>query len=163
MIKGISSWGNEFVSKDGECDSTRLNAVELIGIYFASNECNISKDFTPVLAEFYNQVNANSKVMEIVFCTWDKDDEEFKGYLATMPWIALPFGSDVIKSLNETLKVSGIPRLVIIKPDGTVVKSNAWMHVDKIGPSVIAKWIAGLKIMDANWIPELEAGKTFKH
>ena len=165
-MNGISSWGNEFVSKDGQCDSTTLNAVELIGIYFSAHWCPPCRNFTPVLAEFYNQVNANGKVMEIVFCTADQDDHQFKEYLATMPWIALPFGSGVIESLNETHKVSGIPRLVIIKPDGTVVKSDARGEVTNIGPSIFAKWAAGgssLKIIDPNWVAELEAGKTVKH
>jgi len=41
-----------------------------------------------------------------------------------MPWVALPFGDARIAALKTEHKVSGIPALVVLKPDGTVLNSN---------------------------------------
>lgn len=69
----------------------------------------------------------------------DSDDDEFKEYYEDMPWAAVPYSAEEVRSrergagprervgdaclpssqerdgLNETFKVEGIPRLVILK------------------------------------------------
>ena len=47
-------------------------------------------------------------------------------YYADMPWVAVPFGEYALRrKLMETFKVSGIPHLVILGPEGQVVNGNA--------------------------------------
>ena len=44
-----------------------LKGVETVGIYFSASWCPPCKTFTPKLIEFYNKVNENKKVFEIIF------------------------------------------------------------------------------------------------
>lgn len=42
-----------------------------------------------------------------------------------MPWYAVPYDSPARKRLTSALKVKGIPTLIILGPDGSVVAPNA--------------------------------------
>jgi nucleoredoxin len=118
-------FGNSFVSKNGEVQNPFTSSVQLVGVYFSAHWCPPCRGFTPVLAEVYNEVNKNGKVFEVVFVSCDSDEASFKNYLASMPWVALPFGSEQGNVLNDKFQVSGIPRLVLLRTDGSVAVDNA--------------------------------------
>lgn len=42
-----------------------------------------------------------------------------------MPWTALPWKSSVSQELASVLEVHGIPTLVLLDPDGTVITGDA--------------------------------------
>jgi len=42
-----------------------------------------------------------------------------------MPWIALPFQNSLKEELSKKFNVRGIPRLVLLKTDGTVAQDDA--------------------------------------
>ena len=56
------------------------------------HNCPPCQEFTPVFAELYNEINENGKVLEVVFISGDKTQEEFDKYYKDMPWLALPKG-----------------------------------------------------------------------
>ena len=135
------SLGNNFESKDGNNDGASLKSAQLIGIYFSAHWCPPCRNFTPVLAEFYNKVNADGKIFEIVFVTSDRDEKSFKDYLSHMPWIAITFGSQEIKDLKTKYQVSGIPKLVVVNPDGSLVSADARNDVTKLGKEAWSSWV----------------------
>ena len=60
--------GNSFKTKTGMITLQELlDNCEVIALYFSAHWCPPCKAFTPVLAEFYNQANANGKKIEIIF------------------------------------------------------------------------------------------------
>jgi nucleoredoxin len=141
-MEGVrTSFGNDLINKDGPVDGSSLDGAKLIGIYFSAHWCPPCRQFTPVLANFYNKVNENGKVLEIVFVSSDNDEKSFKEYLATMPWISLKLGSEESEKLGDHYKVSGIPRLVIIKPDGTVVDQNGRKEITTNGEKAYDLWL----------------------
>lgn len=88
--------GDHVIRQNG--DKVQINTLcgkeRVIGIYFSADWCPPCKGFTPKLVEFYNKLKAaeQSVKFEIVFVSWDKDENAFTEYFATMPWLALPFG-----------------------------------------------------------------------
>merc|ERR1712025_475969 len=63
-----------------------------------------------------------SKGLEVVFVSSDKDMEQFKDYFKDMPWLALDFEDRKRKTqLSNMFGVRGIPALVIIDKDGSVI------------------------------------------
>lgn len=87
------------------------------------NRCPPCRRFTPLLAATYEKLKAAGKPFEVVFVSSDEDGDQFKEYLAEMPWLALPFGS-LKAELSRAFDVDGIPTLVILGPDGEVVTDN---------------------------------------
>ena len=83
------------MTKDGEVPlATALEGAEFVGIYFSAHWCPPCRGFTPVLSEFYNEVNKDGKKVEIIFVSSDQDEAAFKDYFSSMPFKACPFDID---------------------------------------------------------------------
>ena len=131
------------VGKAGPVDPIEsVTAAKIFGIYFSAHWCPPCRAFTPVLASVYEEANANGKVFEVIFASSDQSQAEFDGYYKTMPWLALPFGDERKKALSTKFAVSGIPRLVILKADGTVIDENARGAIQGNGPAAIEEYLS---------------------
>jgi len=87
-----------------------------VGLYFSAHWCPPCRGFTPKLAEWYKK-DLQSKGLEIVFVSSDKDEAMFKDYYAEQPWLALDYSDRSTKNqLSKVCKVRGIPSFVIIDP-----------------------------------------------
>ena len=119
-----------------------FKGVKLVGIYFSMHNCPPCREFTPVFAELYKDVNASEKVMEVVFCSGDKTDDEYEMYFKDMPWIALPRGDQRLRGIAQEFNVKGVPRLVMMKPDGTVLNDNCVQKMSQEGPVFVDELLA---------------------
>ena len=73
---------------------------KLFAIYFSMHNCPPCRDFTPLLASIYEEVNEDEKVLEVVFFSGDKTQEDFDKYYDEMPWLALPREKKDIMTAN---------------------------------------------------------------
>lgn len=104
-------------------------AGKVIGLYFSAHWCGPCRNFTPQLAQLYQQAHAAGKKFEIVFCSCDHSDEEFKSYFtSSMPWTAVDFDDSKREEILGTFRVSGIPHLTILSSSGKVIVENAARH-----------------------------------
>ena len=65
---------DQVITKDGQKQlSDILQGADLkyVGIYFSAHWCPPCKAFTPVLTDFYNSVNKNGKIFEVIFVSSD--------------------------------------------------------------------------------------------
>ena len=109
--------------------------AKCIGIYFSAHWCPPCRGFTPVLAAAYKEANTTEKVCEVLFVSSDQSEEEYKSYFESMPWTALPFDDhELKKELSSKYGVKGIPMLVVVKPDGTLINANARGEITSKGP-----------------------------
>jgi nucleoredoxin len=107
--------------------STSLATIEALAskkaviLYFSAHWCPPCRGFTPVLAEAYKAYKASGgDEAEIIYVSGDQDLDQFKGYFAEMPWLALPFEDKELRSkLNSHFEVQGIPCIVALGPDGS--------------------------------------------
>ena len=89
--------------------------------------CGPCKAFTPILSKFYKERKAASASsgapsLEIVFISSDRDEAAFKSYATGMPWLALPFSARAVKEeLSKICHVEGIPTLIFLRRDGSVL------------------------------------------
>ena len=108
-----------------DVDIETLKKTEIVGLYFSAHWCGPCRGFTPQLASLYNECKAKNKSFEIVFVSSDRDQSAFEEYFREMPWTALDFKErDLKASLSEIYGVSGIPTLVLLKGDGTMLDSE---------------------------------------
>ena len=70
-------------------------------------QCGPCRTFTPQLVETYKKVKGAGEKFEIIFCSSDREEDAYKEYFATMPWLALPFGDSRKKSLSRVFDVTG--------------------------------------------------------
>jgi len=117
--------GDKLTGKDGEiATDTALAGKGAIALYFSAHWCPPCRGFTPKLAEWYKK-DLSGKGLEVVFVSSDKDEASFKDYYGEQPWLALPFNDRAKKdALSKKFKVQGIPAVVILGPDGSVITKD---------------------------------------
>lgn len=129
----MSILGNRFLnSATGELVDSAALKGKVVGIYFSAHWCPPCRSFTPQLAQFYEYQKMMSMSrgeddcsLEIVFASSDSDKSSFEEYFAEMPWLAIPFEDRFLKEeLSKTYSVSGIPTLVFLAPDGSVLTTD---------------------------------------
>lgn len=117
--------GSKLITKDGEGDTaTLLQGKGAIALYFSAHWCPPCQRFTPQLANWY-RTSLKDKGLEVVFVSSDRDQKSYDQYYGEMPWLALPYDSDEIKSaLDKKFKVQGIPTIILLDSDGNVLNKE---------------------------------------
>ncbi|CCW67388.1 unnamed protein product [Phytomonas sp. Hart1] len=94
-------------------------------LYFSASWCPPCRGFTPILADFYNKLH-KEKNFEVVFVSWDEEEEDHTKYYEKMPWLAIPFEqSDTVKLLANRYSVESIPTLIAIEAEtGNVITTS---------------------------------------
>jgi len=141
--------GQQFMKKNESVVSadTAFQDKKIIGFYFSAHWCPPCRLFTPVLAEFYNDLISNGEPFEIVFVSSDKSPEELMNYLKEShgDWLAVQHGTVLAQDLKKKFQVSGIPTLIIVNRDGDLITKNGRSEVAEKGPQVFQKWLAASK------------------
>lgn len=113
----------KLVSAEGESSGADLMG-RVFALYFSAHWCPPCRGFTPQLAEWYTK-DLKEKGLEIVFVSSDKTQDAFDEYFAEMPWLALDYSDRSLKKeLSEHFGVSGIPSVVIVDADGSIISKE---------------------------------------
>lgn len=133
--------GHTIHSQSGPFETRALKDLDIVLLYFSAHWCPPCRTFTPKLKEFYNQVNSDSKKMEVIFISCDNTKEEYESYYSEMPWLSVPFEATTFRdALSQKYGVAGIPSLILIDKTGNMLKDNCRMDVTNKGPGVIEEW-----------------------
>lgn len=116
---------------------------KLVAIYCSMHRCPPCRVFTPLLTEVYNEANEDEHVLDIIFMSGDKTDEEFKEYYAEMPWLAFPRGNKELQNrVAKTYEVKGVPRLIMLRAsDGHCLSKNCNDKIEKEGPMAVLQYM----------------------
>ncbi|KAH9082815.1 hypothetical protein LEN26_021111 [Aphanomyces euteiches] len=109
------------VSNNGTSVSSASLGGKVIGLYFSAHWCPPCRQFTPMLAQFYNTMKQLGKPFEIVFVSADQSQDEFNGYFREMPWLAVRYDSNERKEIEARHRVESIPTLKILNAQGTII------------------------------------------
>ena len=110
----------------------------IIGLYFSLRACGPCQEFTPKLAQVYDDIQEKYDDVEIVYLPYDHNQEDFDAYYAEMPWLALPYadiGIDLSKELGKTFDVYG-PALLFLNPQGEILTRDGIALVEQHGHDV---------------------------
>jgi len=136
------------VNREGQqfSPSAHLKGKHLM-LYFSAHWCPPCRNFTPKLAQAYENLKASGKQVDIVFISSDKGPAQFQEYLNLMPWLALPFEAPERTSLGSELGVNGIPCLILFSPEGHLINREGVMaaSLDPMGKAF--PWVGELSEM----------------
>ena len=120
----VELFGDKLLSKNGEVNTADIKATNVL-VYFSAHWCPPCRGFTPVLADAYKQSPKAGTDTIVIFVSSDRDQGGFDEYYGEMPWHALPFDNREKKgTLAQKFNVSGIPKLVVLGGDGSLVSEN---------------------------------------
>ena len=112
---------------------------KFIGIYFSANWCPPCRQFTPKLIEFRN---THADQFEVVFVSSDRNADDQQKYMQEtgMPWPAIPYTSEQVQLLKERFAISGIPSLVVVDGNGTLISTQGSSDIDSDPSNALIKW-----------------------
>lgn len=123
-------------SKGRKAKNINLKDKKYLLIYFSAHWCHYCRKFTPKLVEFYNEFSKKGN-FEVIFVSADHTKKAQLAYMTSdsMPWPAVKFSK---KGESGLLSYAGpgIPYLVMIKPDGSVVPDTN-VNGQNMGPQQV--------------------------
>lgn len=137
-----------------------LANIPYVALYFSAHWCPPCQRFTPILKDFYEEVNPESgaKQLEVIFISSDRSSEQWANYIkeAHGSWLTIPYEeSEFRSSLKRKYQIcaqsemndvgveerrDGIPTLILIKPDGESITYSGCEDVEKKGPTALEIW-----------------------
>ncbi len=143
-VTGTVLQGHGKILNESELDNYKVMIIlisQIVGLYFSAHWCDPCRDFTPKLAEFYQEVNKTEKNLEIIYISSDQTEEEFQEYFSTMPWLAIEYNDPKISQFIESYGTGAIPSLVILKRNGKTFRVNVQKEVRKDGIEAYYAWL----------------------
>lgn len=120
------------LSREGEVPLTCLDGKRVC-LFFSANWCRPCKHFSPQLVQIYESLRSREKELEIVFVSFDQDENGFNQHFNSMPWLAVPFNETLLKSLRDKYFLDRIPSLVPLSSDGIPVQEDLIGFIEDYG------------------------------
>ena len=150
VIRSVAGENAPVVAVDSLKDRTVM-------LYFSASWCPPCRAFTPALISFYNK-HHTSKNFEVVFCSWDSNEEEFNAYYKTHPWLAMTRRD--VDELSSQLQVRTIPSLIVIKGDtGDIITREGRMAVVKDPTAERFPW-EGMSFEEKSTLHQIRSAKV---
>jgi len=163
MSEFITQFGDELI-KPSDSNATVKPADALAGkgvvmLYFSAHWCPPCRRFTPMLIGLYNKLKEQSVSVELVFCSLDNEEKDYKEYISDMPWLCMPFESKLSKKMATKYKASGIPHLVVVDgSNGNIITMNGTSEVGSDAKGENFPWKP--KTMSEIWPDQILAPKA---
>lgn len=94
---------------------------QLLGFYFSSSRCPLSRGFTPILSELYQTWKNSGVLIEVIFIPLDDDwasQDEVIQYFREMSWTMLNLldssKPNPRKFLIEKFNIKSVPQFIIL-------------------------------------------------
>ncbi|MCQ2397131.1 MAG: redoxin domain-containing protein, partial [Lentisphaeria bacterium] len=135
-------FGTELVNAQGQTMSSASLNDKIVAIYFSAHWCPPCRAFTPQLVQFCNELKAQQKAFEIVFISYDRDEESMRNYMTEtkMPWLAIPYKSAKRTDVMKWFQVNQIPTLFVLNKKGQLISTNAREEVTEKGTKIFDLW-----------------------
>ncbi|KRX03284.1 Thioredoxin-like fold [Pseudocohnilembus persalinus] len=141
--KNILQIGVQFEGKNGLLEYNPLKNNKITCLYFSASYSPPCQAFTPLLSEFYNEVNSEDKVLEIILISLDKNKSDFQEYFSQMNWLAIPFDDSQNRTEKcvQQFQVEQIPKLIPFRPNGQLITKNGRQDVINDGIAAFDNWL----------------------
>ena len=149
-------FGDEITLSSGGSAGTNehLKDPEFVLVLFSASWCPSCANFTPLLRDFYEHANSNSRVVEVVCVSADTVEDDYINYLGEYPWFGpflsppSPFFGAILffyfhrtgvsfpnksfrSALGKRYGVTGIPFLVILSNQPNA-ENDGFLEINKL-------------------------------
>ena len=114
----------QLLTKDGKVEKAKVFEAPLIGLYFSALWCPPCIGFNPLLLDFYKKANKTQTNIEIIFCSLDEDEDDFRQYLKKLPFSAIDYSDPKLEDLSTAFEIETIPVLIVFDKFGNLIDVN---------------------------------------
>lgn len=83
--------------------------------------------------QLYNDLRADGETLEIVFISFDQNEDGFSEHFKCMPWLAVPFNIDLHRQLSDIFHVDRIPSFISLSSDGLTIEDDVIGLIEDYG------------------------------
>ena len=133
--------GLKFLLRSEIIETSVLKTNRIVALYFSASWSPYCQCFTPILIDFYNEINAEEKQLEVILVPRDSKKEDFDEYYSKMPWISVPFDDARVGIFVEKYGIKGFPNLIVLKKNGEIATKNGKNDVINEEKAAFEKWL----------------------
>jgi Thioredoxin-like len=121
-------------------DDEALENKKLYLLFFSAFGSPQARRFTPKLIEYYNRVIPEHPELEVIFFSLDRSEFAMNTYISEtkMPWPAIAYDKLASKQVIVKNLVRGVPCLILVDGNGTVLSNNGGGPNDQGPEKVLA-------------------------
>ncbi|XP_041531144.1 nucleoredoxin-like protein 1 [Microtus oregoni] len=142
-----------------EAELSRRLENRLVLLFFSTGSCPQCQAFAPVLKDFFVRLTDEFYVLRaaqlaLIYVSQDPTEEQQLLFLRGMPekWLFLPFHDDLRRDLGRRFSVRRLPAVVVLKPSGDVLTSDATDEIQRLGPACFANWQEAAELLDRSFL-----------
>jgi len=133
--------GEKLLSGQGLVSTADVLKDKLVALYFSAHWCPPCRQFTPEFARIYTSLSNSHKALAVIFVSADQDTEAFNEYYGEQPWYAIPYDNqDQRDSLNEKFGIRGIPALLVLDKEGSLITKDGRADIMKLKEKAFDAW-----------------------
>lgn len=133
VLKVFAAEGVEFLlSCERKVPLSDCNG-KIICLFFSANWCRPCRLFIPHLVGLYETLRKRGINIEIIFISFDHDEDGFKEHIKSMPWLAVPFDAKLNRRLVDRYRVDRIPSFIPLCSDALTVDKNMIEWIEDYG------------------------------
>jgi hypothetical protein len=135
--------GSSFITQKGEVLSIPhiLKEEFLLCLFFGNSKCVMCENFLPKLVDFYVETNLERKLVEVLYVPVFEDKVKYAAFQRRMPWLYLPPLDERVDGLIEHYEVKAIPKLLVVRHDGTVLTPRGKDDIYRLGEEAYDHWL----------------------
>ena len=124
-----------------ECNCEEFKGCQYVLLFFSAGWCPPCEQFLQVLKDFYSEVNIGGKIVEVLYISADKKEQDFKETYAKMPWLTYQYNNVMRTQLLEQFNITGVPIVYVCDAStGFVITYKGRKDICELGVSCMKNW-----------------------
>uniref|UniRef100_A0A8D0AY46 Nucleoredoxin like 1 n=1 Tax=Salvator merianae TaxID=96440 RepID=A0A8D0AY46_SALMN len=142
-----------------ERELTRVLENKVMLLYFGTDTCPQCQEFAPILKDFFVRLTDEFYVerasqLVLIYVSLDETEEKQDKFLKTMPkrWLFLPFQDEFRRELKLRFSAKNPPVVVVLKPSGEVITTNAVEEIKQMGIACFKNWQEAAELVERSFL-----------
>ncbi|KAF7223750.1 nucleoredoxin-like protein 1 [Nothobranchius furzeri] len=131
----------------------------ILMLFFASAESETCQQFAPRLHDFFKQLTdefyvERSSQLVLLYISLDQSEDQLETFLKELPKksLFLAYEDPYRRQLETMFNVQEVPTVVVLRPDCSVLISNAVEEITHLGPGCYQNWHEAAELIDRNFL-----------
>lgn len=93
------------------------------------------------MKDFYNEVNIDERIIEVVYISSDRNEQDFKETYKHMPWMSFLFSDPRHKDLTLKLDITEVPKVYTLDAgSGFLITQKSRKDICDLGVNCLKNW-----------------------
>ncbi|KAJ8362921.1 hypothetical protein SKAU_G00117520 [Synaphobranchus kaupii] len=152
-----NNWDRDELDTERELTLRLQNRILML--FFGSAECERCQGFVRTLKDFFKRLTdefyvERSVQLVLIYVSMDTTEERQEKFLKKLPkrCLFLQYEDPYRKELEVMFEVEEIPRVVVLRPDGSVLSPNAVEEISNMGTDCFQNWQEGAELIERNFM-----------